>query len=61
MEYLRTFAIAPVMRVIDMDEPLEYLTEMRQVIVVFLNVVIRKTNIQQFMDISNNINEIVQS
>lgn len=38
-ENLRRFIIAPVMKSIDMQEPFEYLTEMRQTVIVFINVV----------------------
>lgn len=34
---LRKFIIAPVVRGIDASEPLEYLTEIRQVAILFLN------------------------
>ncbi|KAK4883887.1 hypothetical protein RN001_000158 [Aquatica leii] len=39
-EDLRKFIIPSIMRGIDLDQPLEYLTEMRQIVIVFLNVVI---------------------
>lgn len=39
-EDLRKFIILPIMRGIDLDEPLEYLTEMRQIVIVFINVVV---------------------
>ncbi|KYB27283.1 Adenylate cyclase type 10-like Protein [Tribolium castaneum] len=41
-EALRRFIIAPVMKSIDMDEPFEYLTEMRQAVIVFINVITYK-------------------
>ncbi|KAF5300893.1 hypothetical protein FQR65_LT09056 [Abscondita terminalis] len=37
---LRKFIIPPIMRGIDLDQPLEYLTEMRQIVVVFINVIV---------------------
>lgn len=43
-EYLRRYIIAPVIKCIDNDEPLEYLTEMRQAVTVFINVVSKKLN-----------------
>ncbi|KAJ3648253.1 hypothetical protein Zmor_020070 [Zophobas morio] len=43
-ELLRGFIIAPVMKSIDMNEPLEYLSEMRQAVIVFINVVSHKIN-----------------
>lgn len=36
-EELRKFILAPVMRGIDAEEPLEYLTEIRQVVILFIN------------------------
>mgnify|MGYP005984476207 FL=1 len=36
---LTKFIIAPVMKCINTNEPIEYLTEMRQVTIVFINVV----------------------
>lgn len=38
--FLRRFIIKPVMNVIDMNEPVENLTEMRNVVIVFANFVI---------------------
>lgn len=34
---LRRFILAPVMRGIEAEEPLEYLTEIRQVVILFIN------------------------
>ncbi|KAK2576827.1 hypothetical protein KPH14_005461 [Odynerus spinipes] len=36
---LRSYMLRPVIRSVEMDEPLEYLTEMRQVVIVFVNAV----------------------
>ncbi|KOC61337.1 Adenylate cyclase type 10 [Habropoda laboriosa] len=36
---LRSYMLRPVIRSIEMDEPLEYLTEMRQVVILFINVI----------------------
>ncbi|RLU22084.1 hypothetical protein DMN91_006464 [Ooceraea biroi] len=36
---LRSYLLRPVVRSIEMDEPLEHLTEMRQVVIVFINVI----------------------
>ncbi|XP_044265856.1 adenylate cyclase type 10-like isoform X2 [Tribolium madens] len=46
-EALRRFIIAPVMKSIDMDEPFEYLTEMRQAVIVFINVISYKLETEQ--------------
>ncbi|XP_076380390.1 adenylate cyclase type 10 [Megalopta genalis] len=35
---LRSYMLRPVIRSVEMDEPMEYLTEMRQVVIVFINV-----------------------
>lgn len=36
---LRSYMLRPVVRSVEMDEPLEYLTEMRQVVILFINVI----------------------
>ncbi|XP_076763166.1 adenylate cyclase type 10 [Xylocopa sonorina] len=36
---LKSYMLRPVIRSVEMDEPLEYLTEMRQVVILFINVV----------------------
>ncbi|XP_076237951.1 adenylate cyclase type 10 [Calliopsis andreniformis] len=36
---LRCYMLRPVIRSVEMDEPLEYLTEMRQVVILFINVI----------------------
>lgn len=41
------------MRGIDLDEPLEYLTEMRQIVILFINVVTHKIDIDKFIDLVN--------
>ncbi|KXJ77263.1 hypothetical protein RP20_CCG007993 [Aedes albopictus] len=38
---LRRFMIKPILNAIDTQEPLEFLTEMRQIVTVFLNIVLR--------------------
>ncbi|XP_026670077.1 LOW QUALITY PROTEIN: adenylate cyclase type 10-like, partial [Ceratina calcarata] len=42
---LRSYMLRPVIRSVEMDEPLEYLTEMRQVVILFINVI--TTNIRK--------------
>lgn len=36
---LKSYMLRPVIRSVEMDEPLEYLTEMRQVVILFINVI----------------------
>ncbi|XP_076659700.1 adenylate cyclase type 10 [Halictus rubicundus] len=37
-DVLRSYMLRPVIRSVEMDEPMEYLTEMRQVVILFINV-----------------------
>lgn len=39
-DYLGNFIIAPVVKVVDQHEPLDCLTEMRLVVIVFINVIV---------------------
>lgn len=39
-DYLCNFIIAPVVKVVDQHEPLDCLTEMRLVVIVFINVIV---------------------
>lgn len=41
--FLRRFIIAPLMNAIDLDDPIEMLTEMRNVVIVFANFVVTET------------------
>ncbi|XP_014207878.1 adenylate cyclase type 10-like [Copidosoma floridanum] len=41
---LRSYVLRPVIRSVEMDEPLEYLTEIRQVVIVFVNVITEEIN-----------------
>lgn len=36
---LKSYMLRPVIRSVEMDEPLEYLTEMRQVVILFINII----------------------
>lgn len=36
---LKSYMLRPVVRSVEMDEPLEHLTEMRQVVILFINVI----------------------
>lgn len=40
-KFLKRFMIPPLMRAIEIDEPMEFLTEMRNVVIVFLNIVVK--------------------
>ena len=42
--YLRSYIPKTVIRAIENDEPLEYLSEIRQVVIVFVNVVVQETH-----------------
>ncbi|KAF7398544.1 hypothetical protein HZH66_006441 [Vespula vulgaris] len=46
---LRSYMLRPVIRSIEMDEPLEYLNEMRQVVIVFVNATINERRKRQMM------------
>ncbi|XP_015190551.1 PREDICTED: LOW QUALITY PROTEIN: adenylate cyclase type 10-like [Polistes dominula] len=46
---LRSYMLKPVIRSVEMDEPLEYLTEMRQVVIVFVNAVTSEMKKRQFI------------
>lgn len=39
---LRSYILRPVVRSVEMNEPLKYLTEMRQVVIVFVNATINE-------------------
>lgn len=41
---LRCYMLRPVVHSVEMDEPIEYLTEMRQVVILFVNII---TNVSQ--------------
>ncbi|XP_046753179.1 LOW QUALITY PROTEIN: adenylate cyclase type 10-like [Diprion similis] len=41
---LRCYMIRPIVHAVEMDEPIEYLTEMRQVVILFINII---TNVSQ--------------
>lgn len=58
-EDLRKYIIPPVMRGIDMDEPLEYLTEMRQIVILFINVVTKRMPINDFVNLIDTCYKIV--
>ncbi|KAL2712439.1 adenylate cyclase type 10-like, partial [Vespula squamosa] len=46
---LKSYILRPVIRSVEMDEPLEYLSEMRQVVIVFVNASLDVTKIKQMM------------
>ncbi|RZF37956.1 hypothetical protein LSTR_LSTR005456 [Laodelphax striatellus] len=55
--HLRQFVIPPVVAQIDAEQPLEYLTEMRQTTTVFVNLVLEKEEASVF-DIINRVDEV---
>lgn len=52
-KFLRRFIIAPVLNGIDLNEPVEYLTEMRHIVTVFANFVVSKTLPDELIEIVN--------
>ncbi|XP_043487530.1 adenylate cyclase type 10-like [Polistes fuscatus] len=46
---LRSYMLKPVIRSVEMDEPLEYLTEMRQVVIVFVNAIVSEMRKKQLI------------
>ncbi|XP_058797056.1 adenylate cyclase type 10-like [Phymastichus coffea] len=50
---LRSYVLRPVIRSVELDEPLEYLTEIRQVVIVFVNVVIQEINRKTLIKLVN--------
>lgn len=47
------------MRSVDSDEPLEYLTEMRHIVILFMNVVTHKIDITEFVNLVDKCYKIV--
>ncbi|XP_033367042.1 adenylate cyclase type 10-like [Bombus vosnesenskii] len=52
-EALRSYMLRPVIRSTEMDEPLEYLTEMRQVVILFINVITSNVGKKQLIALVN--------
>ena len=50
---LRSYTLRPVVRSIELDEPIEYLTEMRQVVIVFVNVVTQNLDKRRLIRLVN--------
>lgn len=59
LKFLSHYTIAPVMRIIEIDEPLEIFTEMRQVVVVFINVVSKNLTTSNLIILADKINFVV--
>lgn len=53
--FLSRFIIRPVLNAIDLNEPIEQLTEMRHVVIVFANFVVLKTSDRDLIDIVDKI------
>lgn len=51
--------LRPVIRSVEMDEPLEYLTEMRQVVILFINVITIDAYKQELVSLVNIVYKIV--
>lgn len=53
--FLRRFIIRPVLNAIDLNEPIEQLTEMRHIVTVFVNFVVTKTSDNDLIEIVDKI------
>lgn len=56
---LRSYMLRPVIRSTEMDEPLEYLTEMRQVVILFINVITSNVGKKQLIALVNSAYKLV--
>lgn len=54
-KFLRRFIIEPVLKAIDLNEKIECLSEMRHVVIVFLNFVVEKTSCKQLIGVVNSV------
>lgn len=52
-DVLKSYMIRPVIRSVEMDEPLEHLTEMRQVVIVFINVITTDVDKKKLISLVN--------
>ncbi|KAL0101169.1 hypothetical protein PUN28_018787 [Cardiocondyla obscurior] len=50
-DLLKSYMLRPVMRSVEMDEPLEHLTEMRQVVILFINVITTVMNNEELISL----------
>lgn len=48
---LRSYMLRPVIRSVEMDEPLEHLTEMRQVVILFINMITTVVNDEELISL----------
>lgn len=53
--FLRRFVIQPVLKAIDLNEPIELLTEMRHVVIVFADFVVKQTDDEKLVTIVDGI------
>ncbi|XP_053615027.1 adenylate cyclase type 10-like [Plodia interpunctella] len=58
---LRRFMVTPVLRAVDNDEPMDFLTEVRRVVVVFLNIITRTVTEDVLINIVDNVYKFVCS
>ncbi|XP_046390815.1 adenylate cyclase type 10-like [Ischnura elegans] len=49
ISFLRPFIISPVLKQVDHDQPLKYLTEMRQIVAVFVNILSSPTSVDNYI------------
>lgn len=52
--YLKRFMIPTLNKAIEMNEPIEHLNEMRQVVIVFVNLITDDIGDLQLIDVANN-------
>lgn len=50
-EELKSYMLRPVTRSVELDEPLEHLTEIRQVVIVFINIVTNSIGKKRMIDL----------
>ncbi|CAK1552980.1 unnamed protein product [Leptosia nina] len=56
---LRRFMVPPILRAVDNDEPMDFLTEIRHVVVVFLNIITRTVTENVLIEVVDNAYKIV--
>lgn len=56
---LRSYMLRPVIRSVEMDEPLEHLTEIRQVVILFINVITKNIDKHRLISLVNTAYKLV--
>ncbi|XP_044006022.1 adenylate cyclase type 10-like [Aphidius gifuensis] len=60
-EDLKSYMLRPVMRSVELDEPLEHLTEIRQVVIVFINIVTNSIGKKRMIDLIDSAYKLICS